>query len=64
MSAPVPLPAGPWQNLFRHALTLVDEIRKHGTSNPFWTFGGGTVLMLRHGHRIAVIVRPHGTGSW
>ncbi|KWF56098.1 nucleotidyl transferase AbiEii/AbiGii toxin family protein [Burkholderia pseudomultivorans] len=53
MSAPVPLPAGPWQNLFRHALTLVDEIRKHGTSNPFWTFGGGTVLMLRHGHRIS-----------
>ncbi|WP_230950540.1 nucleotidyl transferase AbiEii/AbiGii toxin family protein [Burkholderia cepacia] len=34
-------------------MTLVDEIRKHGTSNPFWTFGGGTVLMLRHGHRVS-----------
>ncbi|RBB42422.1 hypothetical protein DPV79_04275 [Burkholderia reimsis] len=34
-------------------MTLVDEICKHGTSNPFWTFGGGTVLMLRHGHRVS-----------
>ncbi|MET3822250.1 hypothetical protein ACVK00_001149 [Burkholderia sp. PvR073] len=48
MIAPAALPDGPWQGLFRHALTLIDEIRKHGTSRPFWTFGGGTVLMLRH----------------
>ncbi|WP_244106535.1 nucleotidyl transferase AbiEii/AbiGii toxin family protein [Burkholderia anthina] len=47
------LPEGPWQGLFRHALTLIDEIRKHGTARPFWTFGGGTVLMLRHGHRVS-----------
>ncbi|WP_419688304.1 nucleotidyl transferase AbiEii/AbiGii toxin family protein [Burkholderia theae] len=53
MTAPSVLPDGPWQGLFRHALTLVDEIRKHGKSNPFWTFGGGTVLMLRHGHRVS-----------
>ncbi|KVL31026.1 nucleotidyl transferase AbiEii/AbiGii toxin family protein [Burkholderia sp. MSMB1835] len=53
MTAPSTLPDGPWQGLFRHALTLVDEIRKHGTPNPFWTFGGGTVLMLRHGHRVS-----------
>ncbi|MCG5074020.1 nucleotidyl transferase AbiEii/AbiGii toxin family protein [Paraburkholderia sp. RG36] len=39
--------------LFRHALTLVEEIRTHGTSTPFWTFGGGTVLMLRYGHRLS-----------
>ncbi|MDR8878063.1 nucleotidyl transferase AbiEii/AbiGii toxin family protein [Burkholderia multivorans] len=53
MTAPSTLPAGPWQGLFRHALTLIDEIRTHGTSNPFWTFGGGTVLMLRYGHRMS-----------
>jgi predicted nucleotidyltransferase component of viral defense system len=53
MSAPSPFPAGPWQALFRHALTLVGEIRAHGTANPFWTFGGGTVLMLRYGHRMS-----------
>jgi predicted nucleotidyltransferase component of viral defense system len=50
---PTGLPDGPWQGLFRCALTLIDEIRKHGTSNPFWTFGGGTVLMLRYGHRMS-----------
>jgi hypothetical protein len=48
-----PLPDGPWQSLFRHALKLIDEIRTHGTANPFWTFGGGTVLMLRYGHRLS-----------
>ncbi|KWC28323.1 hypothetical protein WL48_26140 [Burkholderia ubonensis] len=53
MTAPMPLPDGPWQGLFRHALTLIDEIRIHGTANPFWTFGGGTVLMLRYGHRMS-----------
>lgn len=53
MTAPSSLPDGPWQNLFRHALTLIDEIRTHGTANPFWTFGGGTVLMLRYGHRLS-----------
>lgn len=25
----------------------------YGTANPFWTFGGGTVLMLRYGHRVS-----------
>lgn len=46
----VPLP-DVWEELFCKALTLIDEIEKHGTPNPFWTFGGGTVLMLRYGHR-------------
>ena len=31
----------------------MDEIARHGISDPFWTFGGGTVLMLRHGHRLS-----------
>ena len=48
---PSALPEGVWQTLLAHAFTLVDEIARHGISTPFWTFGGGTVLMLRHGAR-------------
>ncbi len=43
--------AGTWKGLFRHALALVDEIARRGGADPFWTFGGGTVLMLRYRHR-------------
>jgi predicted nucleotidyltransferase component of viral defense system len=32
---------------------LIDEIERYGISQPFWTFGGGTVLMLRYGHRLS-----------
>lgn len=45
------LPPGPWRGLLGHALRLVDEISAHGVSDPFWTLGGGTVLMLRYQHR-------------
>ena len=46
------LPDGIWKKLFPRALTLIDEIAKHGgVSEPFFTFGGGTVLMLRYRHR-------------
>lgn len=46
------LPDGIWKKLFPRALTLIDEIAKHGgISKPFFTFGGGTVLMLRYRHR-------------
>ncbi len=45
------LPAGPWQGLLAHAFRLIDEIGMHGVTDPFWTFGGGTVLMLRYQHR-------------
>jgi hypothetical protein len=45
------LPRGPWRALFRQALTLIDEIARHGTAEPFWTLGGGTALMLRYRHR-------------
>lgn len=34
-------------------MTLIAEIAKHGRPNPFWTFGGGTALMLRYGHRLS-----------
>lgn len=51
---PHPLPAGVWQGLLRHAFALIDEIARHGgISRPDWTLGGGTVLMLRHQHRIS-----------
>ena len=50
---PNALPEGVWQTLLAHAFTLVDEIARRGISDPFWTFGGGTVLMLRHGHRLS-----------
>lgn len=47
------LPRGVWRGLFAHALRLVDEIARHGKTDPFWTFGGGTVLMLRYRHRLS-----------
>lgn len=45
------LPSGVWQGLLKHAFQLIDEINVHGINDPFWTLGGGTVLMLRYGHR-------------
>ncbi len=45
------LVGGVWKGLFKHALSLIDEIAKQKGSAPFWTFGGGTVLMLRYQHR-------------
>lgn len=53
LAQPSTLPAGVWQTLLAHALTLVDEISRRGIRNPFWTLGGGTVLMLRYGHRLS-----------
>ena len=47
LSTPGSLPGGGWQILLQHAYALVDEIAAHGIKDPFWTFGGGTVLMLR-----------------
>lgn len=50
----VPPRPGPWEVLFPRALSLIDDFtRRGGIGNPFWTFGGGTVLMLRHGHRLS-----------
>ena len=48
------LPSGAWEVLFPRAITLIDEIRTHGgIADPFWTLGGGTVLMFRHRHRLS-----------
>lgn len=48
------LPAGAWQALLPRALMLIDEIRQHGgVATPYWTLGGGTVLMFRYRHRLS-----------
>lgn len=45
------LPEGVWKDLLPHALSIIEDIKNHGTPEPFWTFGGGTVLMFRYQHR-------------
>lgn len=48
------LPSGPWEKLFPRALALIDEISRYGgIADPFWTLGGGTVLMFRYRHRLS-----------
>jgi hypothetical protein len=47
------LPEGVWQSLLPHAFEIIDDIQKNGIKEPFWTFGGGTVLMLRYQHRLS-----------
>lgn len=41
---------GPWATLFASALELTDHLAAVMT-RPVWTFGGGTVIMLRLDHR-------------
>ncbi len=41
---------GSWTELFPHALALMDHVAAQ-SENFTWTFGGGTVLMLRINHR-------------
>lgn len=41
---------GPWAALFASALELTDHLSTV-IKKPHWTFGGGTVLMLRLNHR-------------
>ncbi len=43
--------SGVWQVLLAKALQLLDDMEQRTGNAPFWTFGGGTVLMLRYGHR-------------
>ena len=47
------LPSGVWEDLLPHALLIIEDIKSHGTPDPFWTFGGGTVLMFRYQHRLS-----------
>jgi predicted nucleotidyltransferase component of viral defense system len=41
---------GPWAGLFESALHLTDHLATV-IRDPLWSFGGGTVLMLRLNHR-------------
>jgi hypothetical protein len=41
---------GPWVALFQSALVLTDHLATM-IRRPLWSFGGGTVLMLRLNHR-------------
>ncbi|MFN4264446.1 MAG: nucleotidyl transferase AbiEii/AbiGii toxin family protein [Aquabacterium sp.] len=43
---------GIWQKLFPEALRLMAHLESQ-TDGPVWTFGGGTVLMLRINHRLS-----------
>ena len=42
-----------WEVLFQRALILIDDARAAGLPVDEWTFGGGTVLMRRHHHRLS-----------
>ena len=42
-----------WETLFRRALLLIDSAMASGAALRHWSFGGGTVLMRRHRHRLS-----------
>lgn len=42
-----------WEILFDRAVELMNSARDHGVPVDDWTFGGGTVLMRRHRHRLS-----------
>ena len=42
-----------WEILFQRALQLMDSASAAGARLNDWTFGGGTVLMRRHRHRLS-----------
>ena len=42
-----------WEILFQRALLLIDDARSRGIPVDTWSFGGGTVLMRRHHHRLS-----------
>ena len=42
-----------WETLFQRALVLIDSTRAAGANPTNWSFGGGTVLMRRHHHRVS-----------
>ena len=52
-TTPENLPSGVWIGLLQQAFWLLDGIHNNGIKAPFWTFGGGTVLMLRYQHRMS-----------
>lgn len=49
---PTGIPEGSWKTLLDLSFKLIDSLQEYsGVSEPFWTLGGGTVLMFRYHHR-------------
>lgn len=42
-----------WEALFAQALEILDSAQRAGARTAGWSFGGGTVLMRKHRHRIS-----------
>lgn len=42
-----------WKSLLRRALEAIDSLKATPLPPPYWSFGGGTVLMLHYGHRLS-----------
>jgi len=42
-----------WETLFERALKIIDSAELAGVVIEGWSFGGGTVLMRRHHHRLS-----------
>jgi hypothetical protein len=42
-----------WETLFGRALEILDSAHRAGSMAREWSFGGGTVLMRRHRHRLS-----------
>jgi hypothetical protein len=42
-----------WESLFDRALKILDAAAAQGMPRGAWSFGGGTVLMRRHRHRVS-----------
>lgn len=42
-----------WESLFTRAMRVLDAAIKAGVPAEDWSFGGGTVLMLKHWHRFS-----------
>jgi hypothetical protein len=42
-----------WEALFQRALVIIDSVSVAGITLEDWSFGGGTVLMRRHHHRLS-----------
>jgi hypothetical protein len=42
-----------WRGLFRRALKIIAAATSNAGQPPPWSFGGGTVLMLRYRHRVS-----------
>ena len=49
---PTDIIEGGWTVLLDLSFKLIDSLQEHsGVTAPFWTLGGGTVLMFRYRHR-------------